>query len=219
MHKLTLTLVMLGLMALPALGLSFYDYDWDGTQATDLGRADPGTEGACTVDANCPEGVGGGLTLTVTDQYSRGSRTFLASVWGLQEGDHVTVSIWQYDETPGAGERMRLAAHYNNSLVEEADARGQDLAINHGERSFTDWPTQIGWQQVAQSWTIESGFSGLVIDADVFGSVGETIQLDLLRVWVPDHASVRMPDRIYTAGGDVVANQVRSLSQIKALFQ
>ena len=219
MHKLTLTLVMLGLMALPALGQSTYFYDWDGTQASDLGRADPGTEGACTVDANCPGGAGGGLTLTVTDQYSRGSRTFLASVWGLQEGDRVTVSIWQYDETPGTGERMRLAAHYNNSLVEEADARGQDLAINHGERSFTDWPTQAGWEQVNQSWMIEAGYSGLVIDADVFGSVGDTIQLDLLTIRVPDHASVRMPDRIYTAGGDVVANQVRSLSQIKALFQ
>jgi hypothetical protein len=218
MRKLTLTLALLSLLALPALGQSTYFYDWDGTQATDLGRADAGTQGAVEATANCPNGAGGGLTLTVTDQISRGSRTFLASVWDLQDGDRVTVSIWQYDDTVG-DERFRLCAHYNNSLVDEADARGQDLSINDGDEEFTGWTSESGWEQVNQSWEVEPGNTGMVIDADVFGSAGETIQLDLLTIRVPEHASVRMPDRIYTAGGDVVANQVRSLSQIKALFQ
>ncbi len=220
MRKLVLTLALLG-MVVPAAVAATYSYSWDEASApTHLGSFDDAIIGACKPAANRNAGDGGdGLLLTKDIAFPEPGQAFLAAVWGLSAGDSVTVSYWRYDPTdllPDA----RLMAHYNDELVVADDPTGQNMAANDGNcLGNMEWGWETGWEQFDWTWVIEDGHTGLVIDAWVYGELGDQIRVDDLTVTAPDHASVRLPDRIYPAGADVVPVQATTWTQVKTLFR
>ena len=146
MRTLMIVLVAASLLATPALADRTYEYCWNDGDNTILGTFDN-----CTADVtneyNMPLHAGYGVALTKTTDVDSGySTAFLACVWGLLPGDQVTASYWRYDNCVGYP-RLRLWAHYNDSLV-ESDYRGQDLDLNdglaYGNNSFG---TESGWER------------------------------------------------------------------------
>ena len=221
MRKSLITLALAALLLAPALafgGTNTYIYDWSG-DADYLGcfhtfmSADKGPAYNRTGFS-----AGDGLLLTknTIGGYALG---FVATVWGLQEGDQVTASVWRYDNMSSMP-YFALWAHYNDALMQAADARGQDMSVDDGN-CYGDQRlgNQTGWEQYSHTWTVEAGHSGLVIDAQVYGSQGAQMYLDDLVLTVPDHASVRMPNAVYLAGFNPTPTEASTWSNVKGLFE
>jgi len=218
MRKTLITIALIGLLAVPALAAQIYTYNWSG-DADYLGCFY--SDSSAEVDAayNRPGSAGNGLKITKNTYGGGYVLGFVASVWGLEEGDEVTVSIWRYDNN-SAMPYFALWSHYNDALMQASDARGQDMAINDGN-CYGDQTlgVQNGWEQYTHTWTIEAGHNGLVIDAQVYGNTDSYMYVDDMTIVVPDHASVRTPDAVYFAGGGVTANEAATWTSVKGLFQ
>ncbi|MEZ4386062.1 MAG: hypothetical protein R3D98_00510 [Candidatus Krumholzibacteriia bacterium] len=217
MRKSLITFALIGLLAVPAMAAQTYTYDWDG-DADYLGCFYTFMSGQVGVNYNrAGESQGNGLLLTknTSGGYALG---FVATVWDLQEGDEVTVSIWRYDNN-SAMPYFALWSHYNDALCEASDARGQDMSIDdgncYGDQRLGD---QNGWEEYTYTWTVAAGHTGMVIDAQVYGAFGAQLWVDDLSVTVPDHASVRLPDAVYASGGGVTAAEAASWTSVKNLF-
>jgi hypothetical protein len=219
MRKFTYLIIAACLMAVPAMAAQTYTYDWADGNADYLGCFDTSLTAVVSGAYNYPVSAGSGLALTKTlsnDGYAPG---FIASVWDLQDGDQVTFSCWRFDNASGLP-YFRLWAHYNNMLVEAADARGQDMQVNDGNmQGNNSFGSQIGWEQFSWTWTVADGNTGMIIDACVYGSAGATIWIDDVEITVPDHASVRLPNAVYPAGGSPTPTEATSWSAVKAIFQ
>lgn len=218
MRKSLITLALIGLLAMPAMAAQTYTYDWSG-DADYLGTFFTDASGEL-YGLQDHTGDGGGCLLLTKNTYGGGyALGFIASVWGLQEGDEVTVSCWRYDNN-SAMPYFALWAHYNDALEEAGDARGQDMAVDDGN-CYGDQKlgVQNGWEEYTHTWTVEAGHTGLVIDAQVFGYGGHQMMVDDLSITVPDHASVRTPDTVYPAGGEPTAAEATSWTAVKTLFQ
>jgi hypothetical protein len=220
MRKFMIMLAAACLLTVPVMAAQTYTYDWADGDADYLGCFDNDT--GCLVSTLCNRtgSAGSGLALEKqTYLYADGvAKGFLATVWNLVEGDEVTVSVWRYDSNANMP-YFRLWAHYNDHLEEAADARGQDMLANDGDmQGNNDFGNQNGWEQFSHTWTVEAGHTGMVIDAAVFGDYLATVYIDDLEVTVPDHASVRLPNAIYAAGGEVTPVQMETWTSVKNLF-
>ncbi|MDD5719920.1 MAG: hypothetical protein PHQ53_09555 [Candidatus Krumholzibacteria bacterium] len=219
MRKLTLTLAAL-LLTMPVIAAQTYTYDWADGAADYIGCFDTDMETVIEAGANRPGSEGYGLVLIKnnlpTEGYALG---FLAAVWGLEAGDQVTASIWRMDDF-GAMPYFRFWAHYNNSLVDAGSPLLQDMVAYDGNcMGNNDFGYQSGWEHFTWTWTIEEGNTGLVIDGVVYGSVGDVILVDDFEITVPDHASVRLPNAVYPAGGAPVQTDASTWADVKALFR
>jgi hypothetical protein len=219
MRKFTILLACC-LLALPALAAQTYTYDWEHADVDYLGCFHTDMLADVASYANRPGSAGHGLVLTKNNTASAGyALGFLAAVWDLEPGDQVTASVWRYDPMAGLP-YFRLWAHANNALVNAGSAMGQDMEAYDGNlMGNSSFGSQIGWEQFSHTWTIGAGTTGMVIDAVVYGSPGDVIWVDDLSVTVPDHASVRLPDAFYPAGGPPVAVDASTWSQVKTLFR
>ncbi len=217
MRKSLIMLVLVAMLATPALAFRVVDYQW-------LGDADylgcNGSEMTVTVDAAYNRddfSAGNGLLLTkqTTTGYALG---YIATIWGLEEGDEVTASVWRHDDN-SAMPYFALWAHYNDALELAENARGQDMSIDdgncYGDQRLGD---QTGWEEYTYTWTVETGHTGMVIDAQVYGGAGAQLYIDDLTLVVPDHASVRTPGAVHAAGGTVTAYETETWTQVKNLF-
>lgn len=217
MRKSLITLALIGLLAVPAMAAQTYTYDWSG-DADYLGCF--GSDASAEIYAlQDHTGDGGGSLLLTKNNWGPYANGFVASVWGLQEGDEVTVTCWRYDNYSSMP-YFALWSHYNDALEEAADARGQDMAVDDGNcYGNSQLGVQNGWEEYSHTWTIGAGHTGLVIDAQVYGSTGAYMLVDDLSITVPDHASVRTPDTVYPAGGEPTALEPASWTAVKSLFQ
>ena len=218
MPRLFMILVLVALLAAPAAAEQTYTYSWDDPGTTYLGSFDD-VEASLTADVNHPLHAGHGLLLTKANTVLDGYGTaFLASIWGLQEGDQVTADFWRYDEATGYP-RMRLWAHYNDALG-TPDNRSHDMMVNdglaYGDNSFG---AEAGWDNPRWTWTIPAGHNGLVITAAVYGEMYDEMVVDELTVVGPDHAHVQMPDCYYEPGQPPVAAEAATWGGVKALFE
>lgn len=219
MRKLTILFIAAILLATPALAAEIYTYDWADGNADFLGCFDFDATAEASTAYNRPGSTGSGIQITKAVSGGGYALGFLAAVWGLEAGDEVTVSMWRYDNASGLP-YFRLWAHYNNMLTEAGDARGQDMQINDGDcYGNNDFGLQSGWERFSHTWTVEAGNSGMIIDAVVYGDRHDYIYVDDLAITVPDHASVRLPNAIYPAGGIPTATEVSTWSAIKAIFE
>jgi hypothetical protein len=220
MRKLTTMLVAACLLAVPAMAAQTYTYDWADGDADYLGCFDQTMNTYVLTMANHPGSAGYGLILEKALSGDGNARGFLASVWDLQDGDEVTVSVWRYDNSSGVLPYFRLWSHYNDMLAEAGDARGQDMQVNDGDcYGNNDFGSQTGWEQFSWTWTVADGHTGMIIDAVVYGGAAAAIYVDDLEITVPDHASVRLPNAIYPAGGSPTATESDSWTAVKAIFQ
>ncbi|HOX24669.1 MAG TPA: hypothetical protein PLL30_02770 [Candidatus Krumholzibacteria bacterium] len=229
MRKFLITLASACLLTMPVLAEQSYFYDWYDSSADYLGCFGFDLVAQVTAAADYPEirkdANGGsredcGLELVKNTSLADGvALGFLATVWNLQEGDQVTASIWRYDPYSGMP-YFRLWAHYNDALVQASDARGQDMEAYDGNcQGNNSFGLQNGWEYFEHTWTIEAGHTGLVIDAAIFGDLYATVYVDDFWIWVPDHADVRLPDAVYSSGGEVTPVEAATWTSVKAIFQ
>lgn len=219
MHKLMILLIAACVLAVPAMAEQTYTYDWADGDADYLGCFGTDMNAVVSPTYNYPTSAGSGLALEKAISGGGYARGFLAAVWDLQDGDEVTFSCWRYDNVSSLP-YFRLWAHYNNMLVEAGDARGQDMQINDGDiYGNNDFGAQYGWEQFSWTWTVDAGNTGMIIDGIVYGSAAATIYVDDIEITVPDHASVRLPNAIYPAGGSPTSTEDSTWSAVKAIFQ
>ncbi len=221
MRKIMLTIFAISLLAMPALAVQLYTFDWNsGTGADYLGCFDNDCTVELGVGYNHAGSAGDGLKITKNTNMTDGvAQAFLAAIWNLEAGDEVTVSIWRYD----MGSSMpyfRLWAHYNDALVNDAAAgRGQDMETNDGNmQGDNSFGLQTGWEQSSHTWTVAEGHTGIVIDGTVYGDYGANIYVDDIVIAAPDHADVRLPHEIYS-GGVVTPVEIHTWTAVKAIFQ
>lgn len=217
MRRILITLLFCGLLAVPALAAQTYTYNWDGT-ADFLGCFDNDVEVSVDSSYNRPGSAGNGLCLTKNTFGGGYVLGFVATVWGLQESDEVYVSIWRYDPMSDMP-YFALWAHYNDALYEASDARGQDMAVDDGNcYGNAMLGMQNGWEEYTYTWTVKPGHSGMVIDAQIYGSTNSQMWVDDLTLTVPDHANVRTPSTIYMSGGEVTPVDQMCWTAVKQLF-
>ena len=219
MRKLTTLFIAACLLTMPAAAAEIYTYDWLDGNADYLGCFDYDSSADVSVNYNRDGSAGSGLKITKEASGGGYALGFLAAVWDLQVGDEVTVSLWRYDGAENYP-YFRLWAHYNNVLVEAGDARGQDMQVNDGDcYGNNDFGIQNGWERFSHTWTVAAGNTGMIIDAVVYGDRHDYMYVDDLSISVPDHASVRLPNAIYPAGGDPTPTDADTWSAVKAIFQ
>jgi hypothetical protein len=114
-------------------------------------------------------------------------QAYVAWVTGLGTADVVEASVWRHDVTPDAPPSCRLWAHWNDS---PDDIETYDGSAGGSE----DEGLGLGWDQDSWFWVISEGHTGLVIEVLVFAELGDTVWIDDLRVTVPPHAVVYLPD-------------------------
>jgi len=219
MRKFTTLFIVACLLALPAAAAEIYTYDWADGNANYLGCFDYDSVADVSVAFNRPGSAGSGLEITKNSVGGGYSLGFLATVWDLEEGDEVTVSMWRYDNST-AMPYFRLWAHYNNGLSQAEDARGQDMQVNDGNCfGNNNFGLQNGWERFSHTWTVARGNTGMIIDAVVYGDRHDYMYIDDLAITVPDQASVRLPNAIYPAGGSPTPADASTWSSVKAIFQ
>ena len=219
MRKFTYLILAACVLAVPAVAEQTYTYDWADGDADYLGTFNDAMNPMVSTICNRPTSAGCGLALEKAYNGDGFARGFLAAVWDLQEGDQITFSCWRYDNVSSLP-YFRLWSHYNNMLVEAADARGQDMHINDGDLGGNnDFGTQNGWEQFTWTWTVEAGNTGMIIDAIVYGERYATVYVDDIEITVPDHVSVRLPNAIYPAGGSPTPTEAHTWSAVKAIFE
>ena len=218
MRSLMIATCIVCVLAAPALAEKTYDYKWYTEGATILGTLG-GCEAALSAEMNLPTAPGYALQLTKTTPATQGYATaFLACVWGLQEGDVVTASFWRHDPTAGYP-RMRLWAHYNDALG-QPDNRSHDTQVVNGlAYGDMDFGTEAGWDNPEWTWTVPAGHCGLVIDAVVYGEVGDVMYLDDFNITIPNHAVIQTPMFFFDENGNPVSTDSQSWSEIKTLFR
>jgi hypothetical protein len=218
MRKSLIMLVLVAILATPALAERVVTYDWAGS-ADYLGCFNTDMLADVGAGYNRDGSAGNGLCLTKNNFGGGYALGFVATVWNLQEGDQVTVSIWRYDNMSDQP-YFALWSHYNDHLEEAVDARGQDMDINDGN-CYGDQKlgAQNGWEEYTHTWTIAAGHTGLVIDAQVYGPTNSQLWVDDMTITVPDHANVRTPGAIHLNDDSVTAFEAATWSQVKTLFE
>ena len=189
---------LVAFLAASATALPF-DYGWeDGATVLDIHPEDT----SMLVSVVSDPVHGGTQSLELVDNADSGTpQAWVAYVWGLRDGDEVTVGFWRYDDTPGTSPSCRIWAHWNDELP------GNPEANNGSASGNDDYGLGLGWDYTDYTWSV-SGHTGIVIEARTYSEAGHTAWIDDLHIEVPDHASVQTPE--------VVAVQSLSWSAIKA---
>ena len=173
-------------------------YGWEGTE-TILGNYG---DIIATIDTD-PVHTGS-QSLRLEDAAASGTpQAYVAWIVGLSDGDEVTGSFWCYDDTPGASPSGRIWAHWND---DPGDVNGH----NGSASGNGDYTQGIGWEEIAWTWTVVDGHTGLVIEARTYSSAGDIIWVDDMTVIAPDGATIWTPGNL--------ALQNTTWADIKAAF-
>ena len=155
-----------------------------------------------------PGPYGGQFALRLEDNSPSGTpHADLVHIWGLGEGDQVTVGFWRYDITPDAAPSCRIWAHWNDALP------GQIEVDNGSAGGNLDYGAGMGWDYTEHTWTVEGGHTGLVVEARTYSNPGDVVWIDNLQV-VP-----QMGFGIRTPSFTVVGNERSSFDSLKALYK
>lgn len=132
-------------------------------------------------------------------------QAYVAWIKDLSDGDTVSASFWVYDDTPGTNPSGRIWAHWND---DPTDPNGYSGSAGGN----SEYSAGTGWSLLEWEWTVESGHTGLVIEARLYaGEEFDTIWVDDLTVEAPDEATIEFPNI-------PVALQRRTWGTIKATF-
>ena len=210
--KLLTLILMLTVVATGAMAQRTVDYDWE-TGGTILGQY---SDMICTnVDATGGNFVHAGTyALRCEDAAASGTpQSYVAFIWGLQDGDQVTGSFYRYDVTPGAAPSCRIYGHWNDSLPSDpsgynGSASGQD-----------DYGPGTGWDQATYTWTVADGHTGLVIEVRTYSVSGDVVWIDDLQVTAPEHCWIQTPGFMVEPDGTVVASEMTAFGGVKALYR
>ena len=218
MRTFTIVVAAALLLAGPALAERTYLHHWGEADDSILGTFDNCTADV-TAEYNRPEHDGYALAVTKTsDVYSGYATAFIACVWGLQPGDQVTAGYWRFD-FGGGYPRMRLWAHYNDSLVSD-DYRGQDMTVFDGlAYGNNDIGHETGWEYFDYTWTMPADHNGLVIDVVIYGDYEDVLYVDELTLTVPDHAYALVPGVFYDSAGEATPTAPSTWGGVKSLFR
>jgi len=190
------------LLALPLAALAFQTATcgWEGTE-TILGNYG---DIIASIETTTPIYNGSQSLKLVDDAASGTPQAFIGWVTGLNDGDTVAVTVWRYDDTPGAAPSCRVWGHWN-------DDPG-DIGVYSGSASGqSDYGPGTGWDMAEYEWTVVDGHTGLVIEIRTYSSAGDTVWMDDLTVTAPDGATVLVPS-------DVVSLERQSWGAIKTSF-
>jgi len=206
--KALLMFVFVTFVAVPAHGITVTE-SWEGNSAV-LGLYGSGSPPiiAEAVADTPTDPIHGLQVLQLIDNSPSGTpQAYVAWVTGLLPGDTVEVSLWRYDDTPGASPSSRLWAHWN-------DDPGDVMGYAGSAGGNDDYGPGLGWDEVSWLWTVEptQAHSGIVIEVRTYSNEGDTVWVDLMSVTAPDHAAVVVPSDTSPVDGS-------TWSSIKALFR
>jgi len=159
---------------------------WEGT-GTILGYYGAG-EPPIIAEISTERVYAGAQSLYLEDNAPSGTpQAFVAWIVGLSGGDEVAVSIWRFDDTPGAAPSARIWGHWNDDP--------NDISVYNGSAGGnSDYGTGEGWDLVEYTWTVEEGHTGLVIEVRTYSSAGDIVWVDDLTVSAPEGATIYTPD-------------------------
>ena len=168
-----------------ASAASSFTCDWEDGASTIIGQYSD------IIATNVSDPVhGGSRSLKLEDAAVSGTpQAYLTWVTGLQDGDVVTASFWAYDTTPSGSPSTRIWAHYND---DPDDVTGYNASASGND----DYPAGDGWSELAYTWNIADGHTGLIIEARTYSNPGDTVWIDDLTITVPDHAGVLLPQDV-----------------------
>jgi len=204
--KTLLLLLALVALAVPAAAVT-YTYGWEDGTSTLL-SVFPLPDGMLPYNVTSPEPVyGGTYSLKTVDNAASGTpQGYVCWVRGLLDGDVVTASIARYDDTPGASPSGRIWGHWNNDPL---DVNGYVTSAGGNN----DYGPGLGWDVTSWSWTVSSGYTGLVVEIRTYSNPGDTVWWDNLEVTVPDR------DGIFVEfPGGYIPVEDTTISSIKALY-
>lgn len=201
MKKLLALLAVLAFSQM-AMAQQTADYGWEDT-ATLLGMYPD----SVVIDdiATTPPGPvhTGSQSLELEKALSGTGQAYVAWIVGLSDGEEVTASFWCYDISDTGYPSGRIWAHWND---DPNDPQGYSGSAG-GNSTYT---SGIGWEQLEQSWIVESGHTGIVIEARFYGDPGTFLWFDDVSVTAPATAEIRFPG--------YVALQRSTWGSIKSVF-
>jgi hypothetical protein len=209
--KVLFVVAVAALIAAPAYGQVQHCYSWeDGgtvlglygnfTDATNVSGIQAGVQGSA-IPITCPGAYDGDFYLHVAEAPHDGTpQAYLAWIVGLTDGAQVTVSFYNYENTPDASPSMRIWAHYTPV--------GGDVMSYGGSASG---PSEYGsadnaWDQITDvpyTWTFDSNLGandGLVIEGRGYSTPATDplartdYFIDYICVTAPDNAVVYFPE-------------------------
>ena len=211
--KLLTMILMLTVVATGAMAQRTVDYDWE-TGGTILGQY---LDMTCTIVDNTGGNYvhGGTYALRCEDATASGTpQSYVAFVWGLQDGDEVTGSFYRYDDTAGVAPSCRIYGHWNDSLP--GDPAGYDGSASGQD----DYGPGTGWDQATYTWTVADGLHRP-------GDRGPHV-LRFRRCGVDrrstDHRPgtpcwIQTPGFIVEPDGTTVASEMTAFGGVKALYR
>ena len=200
------------LIALPAAANPLPDpwCDWEHGETAfyTYGTGEPAIYATSEIPPEPAPNYEGGYALRLEDGSPSGTPyAVVAYVYGLGDGDQVTVGFWRYDITPGMAPSCRIWGHWNDSLP-------SDLAAYDGTAGGNeDYGPGTGWDYVEHTWTVSGGHTGLAVEVRTYSNPGDVVWIDNLYV-------EPAPDRtIWTPCLLLVETQEVSFGAIKSLYR
>ena len=137
---------------------------------------------------------------------------YVAWVYGLLDGDEVTVSFWSWDDTPDAAvyPRTRIWGHYSSNDITDYQGSAGGNA---------DYTTGIGWEEQGYTWTVDLASdpdrTALVVEFRLYSAIDAVgpYYCDDITVTAPDHARIIFPD------DEPVGTEESSFGSLKALYR
>lgn len=133
-------------------------------------------------------------SLGLTDGGGSGTpQAYLGWVTNLEDGDEVTAGFYVWDNTPDVSPAGRIWGHYTNDVNDIDSYAGS--ASGNGTYSGAEL-----WTYLEYTWTFEASTdrNGLVIEARTYSDLGDTIYIDDMTIWAPDHATIETPGGVYS---------------------
>lgn len=158
-------------------------FGWEGSETI------LGSYGDVLAEVSTDQAYSGTQSLYIEEQASSGtSQAYVGWIVGLTDGDEVTASFMCYDDTPSGSPRGRIWAHWNddpNDINGYSGSAGGNSTYSSG----------IGWEELAYTWTVDEGHTGIVIEARIYSDPGDWVYIDDLEITAPDGATIYTPQQ------------------------
>jgi hypothetical protein len=209
--KELLTLIAAGLLVLTATAAAANPLpveEWE-TGATVLGLYGTGDPPIIATLATAPEPVySGAYSLRLEDNSPTDTpQAYVAFIWGLSDGEQVSVYLYRYDDTPDASPSCRLWGHWNDELPGNPDGYSGSAGGN------SDYGMGTGWEEVSYTWTVTGGHTGLVIEVRTYSSPGDVVYIDEMVIIPSSSCTYQTPSYM------IVSGDQSSFGKVKALYR
>lgn len=151
----------------------------------------------------------GNFALKLEDNAESGTpQAYVAYIWGLMDGDQVTVGFWRYDDTPDGAPSCRIWGHWNDELPDNPDGYSGSAGGND------DYGPGTGWDYTEWTWDVVDGHTGLVIEVRTYSSPGDIVYIDDMSIMTSSEMHF-----IQIPGCSPVGTEARTLSNVRTLFE